>query len=431
MKKLSAVFMCVILILMSLSGCSLSLNSQDLMVPPKPSGDEARVLSLIEEQAGPDYELVIPTSGDNKTAFISHDLNGDGKEEAVTIYRAVGELHFLFLNMPDSTYETVLDITSPATSVDRVDFSDIDGDGVKEVLIGTSNNAILNTLSIYKFTDTVTQLATDIAYTTYTTGNFTSSEHEDILTLSFHTDIANNASLIANDGSGVKTLSSCDIDNGIYSIEGVQFGPMTPTENGAFIDAIGQSDSYLSQVIYYSKDSKSLQNPLYTNTDYNTRRSLSVRCTDINEDGIIDIPMSSFSNVISGENETGSSYTSYITWSDYDTETSSLVPVRENLYNSHDEYMFTLPDNWSEGTAAKYDLSTRELTIYENSYDQSEPTTAILTIKTLGPDASVQDTDSFKELFKNEKYTYMYAISENDSYMTITDDDVVNNFTAF
>ena len=60
----------------------MDLDTQNLMSPPKATGDKADIQRVIEESAG-SYTFKYPQKGDYRSAVIMHDINGDGTDEAV------------------------------------------------------------------------------------------------------------------------------------------------------------------------------------------------------------------------------------------------------------------------------------------------------------------------------------------------------------
>lgn len=65
----------------------MDLDTQNLMSPPKATGDKADIQRVIEESAG-SYTFKYPQKGDYRSAVIMHDINGDGTDEAVAFYKS-------------------------------------------------------------------------------------------------------------------------------------------------------------------------------------------------------------------------------------------------------------------------------------------------------------------------------------------------------
>ena len=69
-------------------GCSVfGLDARSLMRPPRPVGEQAGIYSLLETAGGADFTLCYPETGDFLSAILQHDLDGDGKAEALAFTR--------------------------------------------------------------------------------------------------------------------------------------------------------------------------------------------------------------------------------------------------------------------------------------------------------------------------------------------------------
>ena len=65
-------------------GCSfVGMSDNDLLKPPKATGEKAEIQKLIESNAGVNYSLVYPQSGDYRSAIIMQDIDGDSADEAI------------------------------------------------------------------------------------------------------------------------------------------------------------------------------------------------------------------------------------------------------------------------------------------------------------------------------------------------------------
>ena len=430
----------LLIVTMSLSSCSLSFDSQDLMVPPRPTGDEAAILKEVERQAGKDYTLINPVSGNNRSAVITSDLDDDNDKEGVALYKTNDEMHIMFLNYQNGSYKPLADIISPSSFIDRVDFADIDGDTSREILIGTNNNAQLNYLYAYKLTDTVEEIQSEISYSTYITGDMTGNMCDDIVIFTVGGDITNSASLIKYSDGILINAASCQIENSIYKIENMVYGLISPSITGITFDGSDSSTQFMSEVIYFDKDSSQLIDPLYSSTSFeNTKRYIQIESQDVDGDGITDIPLCSL--MPGNENEDPNTLCTKVSFSDYDIGNEHFLGIRDVIYNQNDKYMFTMPISWIDSVTARYDSVSRELTVYvwdygysyDYEYDYSSVEQSLdkplLTIKTFPKDSYEQNKSGYFEITRNASYVFAYTVYDTDSDLIITGDDVINNFT--
>lgn len=131
----------ILLLALVLSGCSLPGGETSLMLaPPTMSSRREALTKAIKSAIGESYELVYPQEGSYRTGIVSKDLDGDDKTEAICFYRptsAGAKLGFLVMkNNEDGSWSQVTKCVSTAASVGRVEFGDLNADGVSEIIIG-------------------------------------------------------------------------------------------------------------------------------------------------------------------------------------------------------------------------------------------------------------------------------------------------------
>ena len=187
MKKKILSALAIIVALANTSGCSLvGLNSGDLMHPPKTSVDEQNIMELIEKTSGNNYTLKYPENGANRSAIIMNDINGDSKQEALAFYQtstlSESTIHMLVMYEDKNGWNTAGDFQTQNAGIDRVEFADITGDGVLEIITGyktyTSNT---NQLNIFTYNGKeATQLETVFSYTNLVIDKFSSADKAEI-----------------------------------------------------------------------------------------------------------------------------------------------------------------------------------------------------------------------------------------------------------
>ena len=103
------------------SGCSvMDLDTQNLMSPPKATGDKADIQRVIEESAG-SYTFKYPQKGDYRSAVIMHDINGDGTDEAVAFYKSntpdgVSDITVIFIDQISGEFKLETNAIATARS---------------------------------------------------------------------------------------------------------------------------------------------------------------------------------------------------------------------------------------------------------------------------------------------------------------------------
>ena len=139
-KKVISILLCFAMVLLS-SGCSLNFFSvESLMSPPAQSGKNGEVEKAFKKlMAEKTIQLRTPQSGDYQTAFVLFDVNADEQEEAIVFYTDSAidtSVRMAFMECINDTWVISADIKGAGSGIFDVDFSDMDNDGIYEILVG-------------------------------------------------------------------------------------------------------------------------------------------------------------------------------------------------------------------------------------------------------------------------------------------------------
>ncbi len=434
MKKAIAVISVILVLL--LSGCSMtSLESSNIMSPPKATGNKADIQKLIDKQTSGNYTLKYPKNGSIRSSIILHNLDDDVEEEAIAFYsdKEGDHIHALFCENDDDEYIVLDDIILEASNVDRIDFADINGDDTYEILIGYSTStSSQNILNIYSYNKKIKKLNATCMYTDLVCGDFNSDRQDDILLISlFSGDTAAQAKLmIYNNDGGLSELSSVELDSDITHLASTTYGQIAYGKYGAVIDGITSVGDYTTQIILFDASQPALLNPLYIYSDYNmTRRTTQVCSMDFDKDELIDIPICSL--MIHDSDEDEDTVSKRIDWSNLDIDSYSIKTAKSSIICPGDGYLLTMPSKWNETVTARYNSKKRETTVYayEFSSDSVVLTDEIITVKAFLEDDFDKDSSGYIEFLSTGSTVYAYSIGTSDSYLSITGDEVASLFS--
>ncbi len=442
MKKKILITILTVFMIFSLCGCDvITFNVIDLMSPPKATGEKAAIQKLIDTEAGADYTLKYPQSGSYRSAITTVDYDSDGVEEAIAFYLPAGEaqtIHLLIMDNIDGKWTTVGNHVSKSTAVDRLLFTDLDGDGTSEIIVGWSTyNNLVKDLSLYMTSSGISsEIICESQYSELLCSDFTGSGKEELLLLSLYTaDKPASATLITlNDTkNSLYTISEAPIDGDVVSFAKIQTGRVFYGQQGAVVDGVtangaNSTPTYKTQLIYYSDYFASLQVVSFAgDTPTNQKeRSYAVLSEDIDSDGIIEVP-NTFKLRID-DIQTEAVPAALIHWCEYNamgTMDINKTQVTSLVYGLR----FTVPEKWGDNYTAYVNYSTNEITFYE--WTNGKPGDAILIIRMFTPEAFADGVSAkgYTELARNDNYVYSFITPGLNSEMMLTNEEIAKAFT--
>lgn len=402
-----------------ISGCSSTgFNDTELMRPPRATGEKAEIQTIIENTAGGDYTLKYPQSGDYRSAIITEELDSTGRESAVAFYRTSGEttsINILFMNETNGKWKAVQSFKNPNSEVDKIFIGDIDNDGIKEVIIGwTSFVSGANQITYYKtLGESVEEYTIEDTYSQMTMADLTGDGLKDLILLSLagedkKTACAKLYCYAPNGSFGIK--SNIDTNASVTKYSKIQVGRIDNVKEAIFIDGTTvNNNELLSEVIYYDPGTGMLTDPLNENRDGAvsnvTTRKTSAVCRDIDNDGIMEVPVENVMKVDSLQE--GEILCSIIDWYKMDAN-SSFTKCCSSVANFTDGYYFILPESWENMVAAFNNNAARTIKFYaiENADENNtavEQTAEQPTAVNIQEPASKPETDAERdEKVKND-----------------------------
>jgi len=185
--------MAALLLSLLLSGCSgfaIEFDPEKLYalpeLPAKYTELNAQINAILEDGA----EYAAPTSGTNIQPVQLTDLDGDGQQEAVAFFRKAEDekpLKIYIFSAEGDRYEQSAVIEGSGTSVYSVAYSDLDGDGRTELIVGWRVNAELQALSVYDLSPAgPSELLRSVSYVRYACADLNNDGLQELVVL--HSD---------------------------------------------------------------------------------------------------------------------------------------------------------------------------------------------------------------------------------------------------
>lgn len=142
-------FLLLAALLFCLSGC-YSGNIDQYFSLPMASEEYRQLQSLIDEELASGSEYAAPIHGSYRQSVQLSDVDGDGADEALAFFRdAAKNPKINIYDSENGEYRLARSISGEGSSIGRIDYADLTGDGQKELLVSWQISSGLSVLGVY------------------------------------------------------------------------------------------------------------------------------------------------------------------------------------------------------------------------------------------------------------------------------------------
>ncbi len=426
MKRLITFLICITICL-CLCGCDFyAVNTEKLLTPPRLTGELYPIQQALIESIKGEFTLKYPSVGDIKSAVVTNDLDGDGIKEAFAFYSTTdGEQTFMHINMllkSGKKYKSVDDNKVEASGIERVDFIDIDGDGIKEITIGWEIYAgSEKSLAIYKFSKKRLSQRMLQNYTNFICCDLDENGDNEILIQELNTkESTNKAGVYKLSESGVTQVTGCMLDGMVKTVEKFELSTLSTGKPAVYIDEI-KGIGAVTEVLFMADGE--LKNPLLdsenTMENITTVRSSTIGFADVNNDGIFEIPIASAIPCADKQSEEKIYYTN---WCSFGGEALTLKQV--SIVNTVDGYSINVPKRWINNISVLKNTDKRTRTIYVYDSETGESGEKIITFKAISKSDYDEDKQSGTKLCVKGDTVFIAEASEYSGNLSLSKEEL-------
>ena len=442
-RRLQRIFLLGMLLLLVLlgTGCSglpkVTLNPHDLYSLPKLPTKYTELNNLLNQIVEGGAEFAAPTSGTNIQTVQMLDLNGDGNDEALAFFRNSADekpLKIYIFTADGDSYEQSTVIEGSGTSIYSIEYSDLDGDGLIELLVGWKVTTEQQALSVYALRPSGTEeLIRGTDYVKYRAADLNPDQRKELVVL--HADREGNgvADYYSWRAGGLAVESSARISMNMAELSGQQgrvvSGALQDGTPALFVTGVGESARAITDILVM-KDKEFTNVVLSAVTGVSTEITLfrALFPTDINGDGVTEVPWPV--PLPTWDDEEGSYQR--IEWRAYDIN-GQAETVLSTYHAIEDGWYLRLPENWGDHILVSRNAAPGEIsvTFYARS-ESGEPVEAVLRITAItGSDRENRAVRGNRFSLKRwEETIYVAELLEgNESWQyRITEDEVCAAF---
>ncbi len=362
MKKtvfsVTALMIVAVLIFSSCNSARLIRPVGSLLSPPLYYEEYESLVEAFNNNVDKNVFFSSPRKGEHRSAIIVEDIDSDGQEEALVFYKdsldsTVARMHYL--NFVDDRWISRGDFSGYGNEVEEITITDMDNDGSSELIViwsisGVSSSSVM---SVYRTSHSIDEYK-EISNETCSlceVVDIDGDSKDEILFINQSTVSGisqRTAKVMKLSGNSFVLFGETKVDPNISSYASLKTEKVS---EGAplkvYIDAFKGESQMITELIYWDKEKSELCAPLLdieTMSNSLTLRYEPIASADINNDGIIDIPVQS--EILGGGDDYSTTDTEaiYFTkWLNYSG--TDVTVVADTLVNYSDGYMIHLDDN--------------------------------------------------------------------------------------
>lgn len=431
MKKLLAL---LVIVMMLCSSCFYSGSGIDsLLHPPRLNDEQNDIwLALRRTLQSETIKLVYPQRGENRSAIMLQNLDGEPTEEAIVFFQPVSTavssapLRMNILDKVDGQWQSMHDIVLEGTMVEDVTLLNT-GSGAPLLALGLSyaGEGGASLLKVISFADGLLTTRFSQYYQAKLLADLTGSGRDDCLLIQSRSEAEGLGARAVffrwqEDGNFIEAASAT-MDPEITRFDRLSAGFLRNGVQAVYLDCYKGTDLMTTEILaVQGSDEMSLTNLTYdtaTMTSVSIVRPAGVRCYDLSHDGVIEVPGQ---RVMPGynEGETGAFYLTdwyHYTGEGFERQLSSYV-------SSGYGYLLEFPEKWVNRVSVKLTTQQNELLFYEHKYNKDPVKTELLYFKVDSrKNWEAKKANSDYELIATRgQLVYLAKIPKNDSPLRIT-----------
>lgn len=371
MKKYIAVLLIFVFLISSVfSGCSFELRSIESLMRPPHTSMESELKSSINKLLGNQISYRTPESGENHSAITIRDINNDGIDEAIVFYvnnNDTSVVRMCVLTKQNDSWLLAGDFSGNGSRINTVEFADLNGDKDEEVMVTwfLFDDKSQKVLSVYTSDSENDSLSVSAClsepYNLMSVANVYSDNRKQLLIAYSNMtrdDKKSTLRLIDIDkNDNVNLINETALDERITTLSSMlsDIEPGTTSER-FFIDAIIADGQCITQVFKWNVDSEKFVS-VFNDTDKPdaTLRSSELLCRDIDDDGVIEIPLKkAMSESVNSDTSLGY----LLVW--YKVEKNELIPCEHYVVNLLENYTLYYPSSWKNKVFVKSENMKRK-----------------------------------------------------------------------
>lgn len=355
MREIKRCILILSVCIMALTFCGcMARSTDDLYALPKQSEAYYDLQRAIDGVMNGDTAYCAPVAGTNQQAVQLADLDGDGQEEAVVFLRTSGEvpLKIHIFDRLGEEYVSVAVIEGDGSSFESVEYADMDGNGAMELIFGRGlSGQVLRSLSAYTWReDRMVELMT-VNYSQFRMVDLNGDDRKEVFLLRDEAEEPGGvAELYSYRDGRMEREREARLSTGVSAVRRIITGYVSPGVPAVFVAGTYDESSIITDI--FALRDQTFQNISAsgeTGLSTQTVRNYNAYATDIDSDGLIELP--SLAALPSQDPEAGTDW--IIDW--YNLYPDGARQVKLSTFHNHSAgWYLELPGHWHGSITVSY-----------------------------------------------------------------------------
>ena len=383
-----------------LSGCMFAASPDDLYSLPKLPDEYVSLETEIDSLLNSGYEYAAPAEGENIQLVQMVDLDNDGTDEALVFLKKTGyikPMRICLYKESEDGYHAATEIQESGTSIGRVEYQDMNGDGILELIVSwsivssdsskiyplddaSSERVLTSVVTVYNLDRYDQQKVLEVSASYYTTTDLDKNGTPELILITGGLSGSCNATVYKWNKGTMEAVSTAKLSMLPAMVDEVRVGGLADGRQALFVTGRISDQNLITDILVW-KDQSLLNCVIDEKTGLSRLiyRNSSIRARDINDDDVLEIPVSYELPKSSPED------TSYwaINWMAFSSTGESTI-VETTYHNLADGWYLVFPESWKDAimiTEVSSTTGERAVT-FGVCLDESEEPQDILTIYT-------------------------------------------------
>lgn len=403
---------------------------ESLMKPPMSDGDNREIQLAFEKTVNKKFRVRVPISGNYRAAYIFNDFNADFQDEVIVFYStedAIDVVRMNYMAKINQEWVSVADVESAYSEIHQVEFTDLDSDGIKEILVGWAvyQNDLSRNLSVYKLpTDNRGELDRiySVPYSDFEVIDIDNDEVDDIAVFENvdTTPTYMQLSFDTFDENKIIRKGTIKLDSSVYSVMNLSYDNSDVYGfTRLFVDGYKIDSGIVTECVYWSGDDEKLKKlTSYENISILSTRMTNIACEDVNNDGLIDIPLEI--NLKNSKVYSDGNIDSYpqtiIRW--IQPSAKKYETVTHQLIYGNNDFRISFSDEWLDKITVKNNYLDGSICFYPLESDSDLPLFELKYVSTQAEENQL--TADYKLLRKTDKGKLFYIIYYTDRNFSVS-----------